>query len=269
MRSRFQWARACVRGASHRACGAPCQDAIATRLVQTSTLPIMIAAVADGAGSADYGGTGAKIAANTFVQTVAGQLKDGADDFLGLAQKTARLVHHVLRDHAANKGHLVREYSTTLLACITNGERTALLQIGDGAIVFGPDWELAFEPQRGEYVNMAFFITDDDALDRVESRLIVGPARTISLMTDGLEPLVVTAKGVHPPLFEHLVNVFGAVKRRGHVMALSRQLQDLLSGPNVQDHVGDDASLVTLHHIAPNTGAANAVALNSTEGATP
>lgn len=249
MHSPFQWAKACVTGASHRACGALCQDAIAIRPANSRDhRQHIIAAVADGAGSAIHGGRGAKIAAHTFADTVAGMLgKSDRPDLLHIAKLAAGVVHTVVRRQALRTGSQCNDYASTLLACVTDGRKTAVVQIGDGAIVLGPRWQVVFTPQRGEYANFTKFITEDDALEVLQARQISGRLGSISLMSDGLEPLVVKPpRSVHPPLFEHLTGAFHQIRRRGHVAGLSRQLEGLLAGPLVQNETGDDASLITI-----------------------
>lgn len=250
----YSWAWGCVTGASHHACGAPCEDAVASRLVTTTSTPLFIVAVSDGMGSAEHGGTGARIAANAFVDLAAKRLSTrkswSGPGLLDCARNAAADVHHVLVRFAARRNAYPMDYAATLLACITDGKRSAFVQIGDGAIIIGPirsTWQPVFAPQRGEYANISCFITEADALEKLQARLHVGFLHNISLMTDGVEPLVLTRGVVKPTLFDHLASVMGGLTRPGHVGALSRQLATLLSGPLVQDRIGDDASLFTLH----------------------
>jgi hypothetical protein len=56
-----------VRGTSHEKTGQPCQDA---HRWEMSSEKIMLAAVADGAGSAPLGEVGATIAAQTAIDTI-------------------------------------------------------------------------------------------------------------------------------------------------------------------------------------------------------
>lgn len=254
MQNPYTWASACVTGASHHACGAPCEDAVASRLVTIDGTRYFIVAVSDGMGSARHGGRGAKVAANAFVDLAAKRLATrrswSGPGFLGVAKAAAADVHHVLLRFASRIEAHPMDYAATLLACITDGKRSAFVQIGDGVIITGPvrtSWRPVFAPQRGEYANISKFITEANALEKLQARLHVGLLRNIALMTDGVEPLVLARGVVNPTLFDHLASVMGGLTRPGPVAALSTQLATLLSGPLVQDRIGDDASLFTLH----------------------
>ncbi len=254
MQNPYKWASACVTGASHHACGAPCEDAVASRLVTVETTQYFIVAVSDGMGSADHGGRGAEIAANAFVDLAAKRLATrrswSGSGLLGVANAVATDVHHVLLRFASRMNAHPMQYAATLLACITDGKHSAFVQIGDGAIVMGPVrqmWRPVFAPQRGEYANISCFITEADALQKLQARLHVGFLHNIALMTDGVEPLVLARGVVTPALFDHLASVMGGLTRPGSVGALSAQLETLLAGPLVQGRIGDDASLFILH----------------------
>lgn len=254
MQNPYMWASACVTGASHHACGAPCEDAVASRLITINAIPYFVVGVSDGMGSATHGGRGAEIAANAFVDLAAKRLQSrrswSGPGLLTVATGAATDVHHVLARYAARRNADPMNYAATLLACITDGKRTAFVQIGDGAIIIGPmrsSWRPVFPPQRGEYANITRFITEADALEQLQVRLHVGLLHNIALMTDGVEPLVLMRGAVNPALFDHLASVMGGLTRPGPVDALSAQLATLLAGPLVQDRIGDDASLFTLH----------------------
>lgn len=254
MQNPYKWASACVTGASHHACGAPCEDAVASRLVTLEGTRYFIVAVSDGMGSALHGGRGAKIAANAFVDLAAKRLAVrrswSGPGLLGVARTVAAEVHHVLVRFADRIHAHPMDYAATLLACITDGKRSAFVQIGDGVIVMGPVhslWRPVFAPQRGEYANISKFITEADALQKLQTRLHIGFLHNIALMTDGVEPLVLARGVVTPTLFDHLASVMGGLTRPGPIGALSAQLETLLAGPLVQGRIGDDASLFILH----------------------
>ena len=73
-----------------------------------------------------------------------------------------------------------RDFSCTLLVALVGEARAVFFQIGDGAIVYrGADgaYVPALWPQTGEYANCTWFVTDDDAAERVQSAAAEGVAR--------------------------------------------------------------------------------------------
>lgn len=250
----FKWASATRVGPSHLSGGLPCQDAVAVKAFSDPDGQSWIsAALADGAGFAPNATDGAQYAADCFVQfleDVVTELGCADHDLAALVKRGAALVRKTLQHVAANNKKTPLDYSATFLGCLSNGTDTALIQIGDGCVLFGApgDWHLAFEPQHGEFVNEAFFITQDDALDRLECRVLEATPDVILLTSDGLEDCLVDPAtfDVHPPLLNYLVNAFRATKHFGTCPVISDQLDVLLASPTVTERTDDDTSIVAL-----------------------
>ena len=250
----FNWAQAFTTGASHIACGAPCQDAVAVRQVATPAgEPYIVAALADGAGTASHAENGAQYAVECFTNYVGDVLAEfGADDIDEVAQDGARLVHKVLRELAGVRQRQPFAYAATFLGCVSNANLSAFVQIGDGGIVIrdaSDRWRLVFQPQHGEYANTSYFITDADALDRLETRIVLKPLSEVVLFSDGLEDLLLRpgSLDVHPPFFEYLRSAFSLAESPGPHDGLSQRLGELLDSPAVRNRSDDDASVVALH----------------------
>src|SRR4051794_19373 len=75
--SAYTAAAAAVRGRAHQELGLPCQDAFALGEARGG---VLVAAVADGAGSAALAEVGARIAAETAVEAAHARLDSLADD---------------------------------------------------------------------------------------------------------------------------------------------------------------------------------------------
>src|SRR3954462_8300754 len=67
-------------GTSHQRTGQPCQDYCVGEVVAASIGPVLVAACADGAGSAALSGVGARIAVETFISQAREALMDLAAD---------------------------------------------------------------------------------------------------------------------------------------------------------------------------------------------
>lgn len=245
----YSWAAACATGASHEASGLPCQDALSVHAGQCRGVPYAVAVVADGAGSARYADEASKLAVRLFTEFVVGELPaygfGGLDDLLVDA---AYGVHRHLRKLASERSVSPDDFATTLLGLVTTRNRTAFLQIGDGAILTGPSWKIVFPPQHGRFHNESRFITDTDAFDRIQHAVRSGSMGTIMLFTDGLEDLVLAPKtlAVHPPLFDQIDASLSSPGPPGLREPLSAELSDHLTSGAVRARTDDDTTLLAL-----------------------
>ena len=153
-------------GTSHRDQGCACEDAHALAYVAGADGKTwLIAAVADGAGSAAMAEIGAEAAAQLTVDALAELIGSSAAGTLEECLVTAATFALLeLELMAEVEDRPIEDYASTLLVTITNGERSAFLQIGDGAIVVGPPWRLGLAPQHGAYVNETVFLVSAGAI---------------------------------------------------------------------------------------------------------
>ncbi|MGI9034995.1 MAG: protein phosphatase 2C domain-containing protein, partial [Pyrinomonadaceae bacterium] len=136
-------AQASVAGESHLNQNAECQDRFLCRRAETSEGEILIAVVADGAGSTMRGGRGAEIACEFFVEQIFEFLNSGAacvgslnEDFgrrwISFFQaKIARLAREEKME--------MREFASTLVGAIVGKTDAVFYQVGDGTAVFSVD----------------------------------------------------------------------------------------------------------------------------------
>ena len=250
-RQLFSWAAAHAIGSSHELAGEPCQDSLALRVGHCNGVPFVTAAIADGAGSARYAEEAAQLATRLFTTFVTSEITgwglDGLDD---LALDACSGVHAKLCRLAEERGVGADECATTLLGIVAVPERTALVQIGDGGIVMGSPsgaWRLAFPPQHGEYRNESRFITDADALDRLQQTVFEGSPGTVVMFTDGLEDLLITPKlDVHTPLFDYVGARLARYPARGFLDGLSTELTELMHNGSVRSRTNDDIALLAI-----------------------
>ena len=271
---RFVTAR--VTGTSHTKAGLPCQDQFYCRVAGNQTL---VAAVADGAGSAAWAERGADIAVKTVVDFLSCQLDDGRLDYDAMLREAAVEARETVLAEARRCGAEPRDLASTLLVTVVGPDGGSALQVGDGVIVVsdgGNGWgwvfwpqrggyanqvpnpkrdtkkfRWIFWPQRGEYANTTHFLTDADALERLRIAPRLGKVTDVALMTDGLEPLALhyASTSVHGPFFHGVfrplldaaeVDVDG----NGEIKHLSAGLERFFSSNRVRSRTDDDMSLV-------------------------
>ena len=167
--------RASVQGTSHAKTGQPCQDS--SSVGEDLPQGIFVAAIADGAGSAELSADGSRIAAQAATRMAArlvrlhvqplyeGVLKE-------ILQEAVRHAREELEAEACRREKDLKSFATTLIVAICAPEITGAAQIGDGAMVTAGKgmphddedggFTLFSAPQRGEYANNTNFITSDN-----------------------------------------------------------------------------------------------------------
>ncbi len=134
--------------------------------------PLLVMFLADGAGSVSQGGEGATLAVNEAMAFMVQKVQDGE---LGLndvlATNMVLTIRQRLFAEAEAKELAVRDFACTFLGLISSANGTLIMQIGDSGVVvdFGHGLQLPLTPMVGEYANMTHFITDEDAVSRLET----------------------------------------------------------------------------------------------------
>jgi hypothetical protein len=234
-------------GSSHEKHGKPCQDRTSCVLVpERATL---VAVVADGAGTAAQAHLGAEIAVATVSSVAQLGVRAGRTDFKQVLREGAALARERLLEAARDLQATPRDLACTLLAAIVAPIGGAALQIGDGAIVIAEEplaWRWVFWPQKGEYANTTFFLSDENALAQAEVTDLPDEALDVALFSDGMEPLALhfASRTAHEPFFRTVFAPLHASAAHGEVPTLSQGLAQLLASPAVRARTDDDASLV-------------------------
>ena len=200
----------------------PCQDAFVCRILQESAHPaVLIAALADGAGSAECAEVGAQLATSLVTNITSEQLMEGT----ALGQLTNVLRYAVgetrlaLKLQAGHANRLIDDYACTLLVAILSVDGGIVARIGDGAVVIDDGeqgWHPVHWPDHGEYANTTHFLTEPDALEAMQ-----------------LATLRMVAGGSQPPLFALQCSGI-ATPRRGQSSRLVRWSTSLGLGSGVQ-----------------------------------
>lgn len=242
----WRFAAARATGVSHLKTGLECQDRFACEVLDPASL---VAAVADGAGSATLAQRGAEIAAEATVRYASAAIAAGRTDFATVLCEAAFIAREGVLAAAREEEVEARQLASTLLAVVAGPEGGAALQIGDGVIVVsdgGTEWSWVFWPQRGEYANTTYFLSDEDALSRLQVEPLTGIVTDVALTTDGLEPFVLhyASQTVHEPFFH---GIFGPlVQSQGcrEITPVSTALETFLVSERVARRTDDDVSIV-------------------------
>lgn len=237
-------------GAGHIKAGIPCQDAAGYELVGTE---FVIAALCDGAGSASQAEHAAKLAVDIFLDGIRSGVELGASANLEeLLRRSALDARARLLAESEEEGIPPREFASTLLGVIIGPNGGAALQLGDGVIVVsedgqGKEWSWVFWPQKGEYANTTFFLTDETAEEALQTCTFSSMVTDVALLSDGLESLALqwTNRIVHEPFFVGLFAPFVATPNHG-LAHFGAQLQEFLASERVTNRTDDDASIIMI-----------------------
>jgi serine/threonine protein phosphatase PrpC len=235
-------------GVSHTAVSAPCQDNLLLCYCTGADDRVfaLVAAVADGAGSASASERGSSQAVSFAVSFIKCRMAVSMplDNIEQLVREAMLHARSELVSTAAQQQLCVRDLATTLLVAVVVEDGGAFGQIGDGAIVFGDATRLssAFDIEQ-EVLNVTDFLTDDDAPALIRTRSVEMRIDRLALLSDGLAPLLIDQRlrAPHQPAFNSL---FRHVMTTTDVAALSEELREFLNSPAVNERTDDDKALV-------------------------
>lgn len=236
-----------LQGPSHRTDGTPCQDSHAVILHGEGSNRVLIACVADGAGSAKHSDVGSSIACEAVLEHAGRYLESNSLD--ALQHDDVLLWCDDIRDRIKLKANEylcgVREFATTLCVAIIGPSHAVFFQIGDGAIIIGSNqvYGVAFWPQSGEYANTTNFLTSDEFHQQLQFISTASRCSKVALTTDGLERLALRfdSQTPHVPFFDPL---FRVLQTSTDVSSLNVGLRDFLNSDSIHHRTDDDKTLV-------------------------
>ena len=249
--SRWRVVRASVQGTSHAKTGQPCQDS--SSVGAGAPDGVLVAAVADGAGSAELSAEGSRIAACAATRSAIRLLRLHVSPVYEgvleeILQESVRSGRNALEAEARRQKKSLRDFATTLIVAICAPEITGAAQIGDGAMVMADsessDYTLFSAPQRGEYANTTNFITSSGWQDSLDVRTRRGGISRLAMFTDGIQSIALNAasgNAPHAPFFDPL---FGWADKQEDTDAAGNGLAVFLSSPRVTARADDDLTLL-------------------------
>jgi serine/threonine protein phosphatase PrpC len=152
-----------------------------------------------------------------------------------------------IANEAASNELTPRDFACTLVGAVISQNLAVFFQIGDGAIVVRKNniWGVVFWPEPGQYANMTYFLTDDDALSRLRICSVKTDIGEVALMSDGLQrlALIFDKQSPHPPFFDQM---FLTLRRTPteNLDNLQFQLNNFLSSDLVNERTDDDKTLI-------------------------
>lgn len=234
-----------VQGTSHVHSGKLCQDFCAGIVAGTT----LVAACADGAGSAELSHLGAEAAVERFMEVAtleSAPTREAIESWIDAAR--ARLL-----EAAATNEATPRQLACTFLAALVGETWAAFAQIGDGVIVFdGPEgYELAFWPDNGEYANTTRFLSEDDYREHLRIEIVERQVDELALLTDGLQMLALdfAQAKVHDRFFAPL---FKTVRDSPDSEKLKTSLLQFMDSKRVNERTDDDKTLLLAIRNAPD-----------------
>ena len=250
-------ARASVQGTSHARTGQPCQDS--SSVCEDAPDGMLVAAIADGAGSAELSSDGSRIAAHAATRMAARLIRRHVQPlYEGVLEEILQgAVHYARREleaEACRREKKLRSFATTLIVAICAPEITGAAQIGDGAMVTAGKrlqqddedggYALFSAPQRGEYANTTNFITSDNWQASLDIRTQYGRVPQVAMFTDGIQSIALNAVSgntPHSPFFDPL---FRWLERQVDHEDAGDRLAAFLSSPRVTARADDDLTLL-------------------------
>ena len=249
----WRYVAASVIGTSHEKAGSTCQDANDCQiLVLPNGQNILVAAIADGAGSALCGGEGAAKTCQALVDFISEHVNSGKaveEITIDTVKSWVNRIQELLDSEARAASRDRRDFGCTLLGLIVGDSCAACLQIGDGVIVLADSEEYVyghvFWPDRGEYANTTHFVTQDDAIEHLRFESVKRQVVEAALLTDGLQSIALNYQQqiAHDPFFKGLFAPLRSVDE-GRSAELSQSLAAFLSSPRVNEKTDDDKTLV-------------------------
>ena len=249
-----QWVAlaSCVPGSSHKRSGTPCQDFCGHRRVRVGRDIFLVAVVADGAGSARFGGAGARIAVKSILRRLATTLKRCGGTAAIQRQDMVAALTAVRRAVARKAGHRpISDYACTLAVAIIGREGATFGQVGDSVIVtrYENAFQTVFWPDNGEFINTTVFLTTDPLEENLRFANHPVAPLDVALFTDGLNTIALnlSARRAHAPFFAPLFNSLRLqIRHRVPRRTLRQQLHQFLRSHDVESHSDDDRTLVLI-----------------------
>jgi hypothetical protein len=252
---RWRLLAASIPGTSHEASGTPCQDAHCPDGPFELDERLLVAAVADGAGSAEHAQAASALVVRSAVEalrrravTLRGAGLPGADDaaWRALLIDAVEDVRAELAGEVQRQGADPRQFATTLVLLLATPDVTAVVQIGDGACVVGDQGGAIVGltmPQNAGYLNASTFVLSDEAIETAQVAVWRGEVTHIAMLTDGLDLLALNMPEATPhepffaPLFRFMSEANGESEAR-------KEFLSFLTSERVRERTSDDVTLL-------------------------
>lgn len=243
-------------GSAHERHHASCQDAVAV----TSQNNILIGAIADGAGSTIYGGIGAHIAVEAFLDFFCTQYleeidleaEDAPHKVTNLFEDAYYGIIKAIQHEAHKRKHPLQDFATTFIGTIATPTFVVVGHIGDGFAVvrINEQYSLAAAEYKKEFINQTSFITDPNAL--LQIGIIPQGIQFLAMGTDGLTDVCLKQKTMEPhPNFFKPFDVY--LETRPFPEEAQKELAAFLGSDKLNARTQDDKSLLIARWVRDGT----------------
>jgi hypothetical protein len=252
----WSWIGASATGTSHLASGKGCEDSAACIELCDADTSVLIAVVSDGAGSARFAKLGSSIVVRCFIKAAIRYFREGGSVGRLEPQVISPWIDEI-RDRIFSQSRIhstvPREFASTLVAAIVNGQHAAVCHIGDGSCAFRSDeqsaWQVPSWPEHGEYASSTYFVTDDPA-PRMRLTVVNGRFDQVVAFSDGMERLALDFSNhvASDRFFTPLANKV-ADDVPGRQRLLSASLRTFLDSTPVTSRTDDDKTLIVARRL--------------------
>jgi hypothetical protein len=254
MKNNWRWALAVSIGSSHINSQLECQDHALCKEFNNNGENILVAVVADGAGSAKEAKLGARINCNVFMKAAKSFLNKDKDIFKASDEDVNAWIdeiREILGLYSKRKKCAFKELAATFIAVIIGKNNSLIIHIGDGAVVMkennGLNWDIVSYPFHGEYASTTTFMTDDILpnpnmkITRLDKQYC-----KFAIFSDGIERIVLnlSEKTAHQPFFNSIIAPLEESSELGKDKKLSKYLKDYLDSETVLERTDDDKKLL-------------------------
>jgi hypothetical protein len=237
-------------GASHIDQGMPCQDALRYLSLKVDGQSVLVAALSDGAGSAEQSEQGAQAATDAAVEALKIRMEAGlpVDEsaWRELLVDSCRAAQSAVLGLAEQTALPPRSFASTLACLVAADGCLAAATLGDGVIVAqrsSGELITITRPQRGEYANETVFLVQDDALDQVQVEILPEAFSALAMFSDGLLRLALNFPE-HAPFGPFFRPLFGFAAQAEPGAEADAQLEAFLRSERVNARTDDDKTLL-------------------------
>ena len=242
-----------VTGTSHTRLGLPCQDSNRFAVLQSG---VLVASIADGAGSAAYAKEASQLATETVISEAyrsQASVASFENEACGkaLLKEWLMAARKAIEAEAGKLDVTPRELATTLIIVVAAPGIVAAAQIGDGATVIrGASGNIMAltTPKLGEYINESTFLTSPDIDESIQLEVWHGEMGQFAAFSDGLQMLALQFPGsfAHKPFFDPLFNFIAQASSSDDT---EEALHGFLNSQRIRERSDDDLTLLLAHRV--------------------
>lgn len=264
----WRWVAASETGTYHLQSKSPCEDAFAVsrldgnvrmRTAKEFSKSCIGAVVADGAGSAKFGGVGAMTACLTLTNCIGNDVNKFCTDRMSIrgqripqrrrVETWIENTRRVMFEKAERQSNAAREFAAAIAGLVITPDGFAAWQIGDCAVVGrrSDRWEVICWPCEGEYASSTYFVTDRPSANL---KYAAGGREfdAFALFSDGLNgvALVQEDQSAYQKFFSPIIRPVDKSSKSGQLEGLSEKLKRYLGSSAICQRTHDDKTLVLL-----------------------